>query len=75
VRFKNELKLYLSRITDATVDTSATCDFNFRIRKYAQCGPRLIAFILTYYLAVCYLALIVLYYYNIILLYHYVVWL
>jgi len=25
----------------ATVDTFATCDFNFRIRKYAQCGPRL----------------------------------
>ena len=33
--------LYLSRITDATVDAFATCGFNFRMRKYAQCGPRL----------------------------------
>jgi len=24
-----------------TVDTFATCDFNFRMRNYAQCGPRL----------------------------------
>jgi len=24
-----------------TVDTFAPCDFNFRMRKYAQCGPRL----------------------------------
>jgi len=24
-----------------TVDTFATLDFNFRMRKYAQCGPRL----------------------------------
>jgi len=24
-----------------TVDTFATCDFNFRMRKYASCGPRL----------------------------------
>jgi len=24
-----------------TVDTFATRDFNFRMRKYAQCGPRL----------------------------------
>jgi len=24
-----------------TVDTFATCDFNFRMRKTAQCGPRL----------------------------------
>jgi len=23
------------------VDAFATCDFNFRTRKYAQCGPRL----------------------------------
>jgi len=23
------------------MDTFATCDFNFRLRKYAQCGPRL----------------------------------
>jgi len=28
-----------------TVDTFATCDFNFRMRKYAQCGPRLIALV------------------------------
>jgi len=35
------MKIYLSRITDATVDTFATCDFNFRMRKYIQCGPRL----------------------------------
>jgi len=33
--------LYLSRITDATVDAFATAGFNFRMRKYAQCGPRL----------------------------------
>jgi len=32
---------YLSRITDATVDTFATCDFKIRMRKTAQCGPRL----------------------------------
>jgi len=25
----------------ATVDTFATCDFNFRMRKYAPCVPRL----------------------------------
>jgi len=31
----------VSRITDATVDAFATCGFNFRMRKYAQCGPRL----------------------------------
>jgi len=31
----------ISRITDATVDAFATCGFNFRMRKYAQCGPRL----------------------------------
>jgi len=24
-----------------TVDTFATCGFNVRMRKYAQCGPRL----------------------------------
>jgi len=24
-----------------TVDTFATCGFNVRLRKYAQCGPRL----------------------------------
>jgi len=23
------------------VDTFATCDFNFHMRKYTQCGPRL----------------------------------
>jgi len=34
--------LYLSRITDATVDAFATCGFNARMRKYASCGPRLI---------------------------------
>jgi len=33
--------LYLSRITDATVDAFATCGFNVRMRKYASCGPRL----------------------------------
>jgi len=33
--------LYLSRITDATVDAFASCGFNIRMRKYAQCGPRL----------------------------------
>jgi len=33
--------LYLSRITDATVDAFDTCGFNVRMRKYAQCGPRL----------------------------------
>jgi len=32
--------LYLSRITDATVDAFATCVFNVRMRKYASCGPR-----------------------------------
>jgi len=26
-----------------TVDTFATCGFNVRMRKYAQCGPRLTA--------------------------------
>jgi len=36
--------LYLSRITDATVDDFASCGFNVRMRKYAQCGPRLIAY-------------------------------
>jgi len=36
VRFKNE-----NFITDATVDTFATCGFNFPMPKYAQCGPRL----------------------------------
>jgi len=24
-----------------STDTFATCGFNFRMRKYAQCGPRL----------------------------------
>jgi len=33
--------LYLSRITDATVDAFATCGFNGHMRKYASCGPRL----------------------------------
>jgi len=33
--------LYLSRITDATVDAFAICGFNVRMRKYASCGPRL----------------------------------
>jgi len=33
--------LYLSRITDATVDAFASRGFNARIRKHAQCGPRL----------------------------------
>jgi len=33
--------LYLSRITDATVDAFATCGFNVRMQKYASCGPRL----------------------------------
>jgi len=33
--------LYLSRITDATVDAFATRGFNVRMRKTAQCGPRL----------------------------------
>jgi len=28
--------LYLSRITDATVDAFATCGFNVRMRKYAS---------------------------------------
>jgi len=37
------MKAFLSHITDATVDTFATCGFNFRMRKYAQCGPRLMA--------------------------------
>jgi len=27
-----------------TVDTFATCGFNVRMRKYAQCGPRLTVF-------------------------------
>jgi len=35
--------LYLSRITDATVDAFATWGFNVRMRKYASCGPRLTA--------------------------------
>jgi len=33
--------LYLSHITDATVDAFATCGCNVRMRKYASCGPRL----------------------------------
>jgi len=37
--------LYLSRITDATVDAFATCGFNVRMRKYASCGPRLSVFV------------------------------
>jgi len=31
------------------VDTFATRDFNFRMRKYAQCGPRLIVYSDLYY--------------------------
>jgi len=37
--------LFLSRITDATVDAFAACGFNVRMQKYAQCGPRLKAII------------------------------
>jgi len=36
-----DLKMNALFITDATVDTFATCDFNFRMQKYALCGPRL----------------------------------
>jgi len=39
--------LYLSRITDATVDAFATCGFNVRMRKTAQCGPRLTVMTIT----------------------------
>jgi len=35
VLFKNECFIYHA------VHTFATCDFNFRMRKYAPCGPRL----------------------------------
>jgi len=41
----HSVALGLSRITDATVNTFATCGFNFRMRKYTQCGPRLSRFI------------------------------
>jgi len=37
-RMRTCAKIFSTR----TVDTFATCDFNFRMRKYAQCGPRLI---------------------------------
>jgi len=29
-----------------TVDTFSTCGLNFRMRKYAQCGPRLTSYVL-----------------------------
>jgi len=35
--FVENAKIFSTR----TVDTFATCDFNLRMRKYAQCGPRL----------------------------------
>jgi len=35
VKFKNEHLIYL-----ATVDTFSTSGLNYRMRKYAQCGPR-----------------------------------
>jgi len=34
---ERQVRLFSQR----TVDTFATCDFNFRMQKYAQCGPRL----------------------------------
>jgi len=39
VGFKIENLIYL-----VTVDTFSTCGLNFRMRKYAQCGPRLNVF-------------------------------
>jgi len=36
VEFKNEHLIY-----PTTVETFSTCGLNCRMRKYAQCGPRL----------------------------------
>jgi len=38
VQFKNESFIYHASLK---LQWTATCDFNFRMRKYAQCDPRL----------------------------------